>query len=203
MSIPHVGRGDTAGAEPRAQQWSNLVPVIGLLLMTALVAVGGTFEGGSHSIDDLVITLLAVTGIVWSVPSANRHSRSLVPLGLVAGALVMQLLALLIERGDTGDLGDDTLGVVILAVVLVLSGLAHLAVQPRRTATEPTGGSALGRAERRRPAVSAIVAKTTSRPALVREQARWVTFGFQAGVRRGDEADDDQPAPRDEFGAAI
>lgn len=130
MTTTQVGHSDSRASGDRVRQWPNLIPVIGLLLMAALVAVGGIFEGGSHSIDDIVIAVLALAGIVWSVPGANRRSRSLVPLGLVSGALIVQALALAIERGDKGDLGDDTLGLILLAVVLIISGLVYVLTRP-------------------------------------------------------------------------
>ncbi|HVC39387.1 MAG TPA: hypothetical protein VNH20_05360 [Candidatus Dormibacteraeota bacterium] len=97
----------------------------GLFLIASVVAVGGIFEGGSHSVDDVGICLLALGGIGWSVPGRHRRSRTLVPLGLVSGALLVQLLPFAIERGNQGDLGDDTLGLLLLAVLLVISGLSY------------------------------------------------------------------------------
>lgn len=126
----------TAVTQPEAQaptvsQWPHFIPVIGLVVIAVLFALGGIGEGGSHSIDDVVVIILALAGVAWIVPTRNRRSRSLIPLGLVSGALVMKLVALAIEHGDKGDLGDDIAAVLFLVVLLILSGIAYLVTQRR------------------------------------------------------------------------
>jgi hypothetical protein len=130
MTTAQVDHSVPTGGGEKVRQWPHLIPVIGLFVIAVLVGVGGIFEGGSHAIDDVVICVLALVGIAWSVPGTNRRSRSLVPLGLVSSALVMKLLALAIERGDSGDLGDDAFALLLIAVLLVISGLVYLLTRP-------------------------------------------------------------------------
>lgn len=135
MSSTEVDQPNISTNGENVAWWPHLIPVIGLVVIALLFAAGGIGEGGSHSIDDIVVCVLALGGIAWIVPGSNRHSRSFVPLGLVSGALVMKLLALAIEHGDTGDLGDDTISLVVLAVLLIVSGLVYFLTRRSSTVT--------------------------------------------------------------------
>lgn len=95
------------------------------LVGTALVAISGfaffpeffSEDELTHKLDEGVLFLLAISALAWYFIGNNKFSRTIVPLLLTAAALIMKLLAfLLLETGDSADLGDEY-GALLLFVI--------------------------------------------------------------------------------------
>jgi len=71
----------------------------------------------THKLDEGLLFLLGIGAIVWYVIGKNKFSRSLVPILLVAAALVIKLIAFIfLEAGDAADLGDEFGAIVLFAL---------------------------------------------------------------------------------------
>ena len=101
------------------------------LLVTVILGLTGLTFGSeiiaeADPIDKLDNTLLAVVGIVavvWYFMGRHWVQRSLVPLGLVLGALIIQVAGVAIEVGDPTAIGDDIPGMIIFTSLLVVVGV--------------------------------------------------------------------------------
>ena len=70
----------------------------------------------THKLDEGLLFLLGIGAIVWYLIGKNKFSRSLVPILLVAAALVIKLIAFFLEAGDAADLGDEFGAIVLFAL---------------------------------------------------------------------------------------
>ena len=95
------------------------------LVGTALVVISGfaffpeffSEDELTHKLDEGVLFLLAIGALAWYFIGNNKFSRTIVPLLFTAAALIMKLLAfLLLETGDSADLGDEY-GALLLFVI--------------------------------------------------------------------------------------
>ena len=92
----------------------GVIGVIGAGEITAITSEGGV-RGG---LDEAVISVIALAGLVWYF--RFRLTRSVVPALVIGAALLMKLIALVIE--DPDDRGDD-IGLSILLVTTLVSWL--------------------------------------------------------------------------------
>lgn len=76
----------------------------------------------SFKIDDAVLLLLGIFAIVWYRYNTNRFKLSIVPVVLVALALVTKFAAIFVEISQADDVGDDFGGLTlfVFATALVL-----------------------------------------------------------------------------------
>ena len=74
-------------------------------------------------IDDILLFVFAIIGIIWYKRKNNRHTHSLFPVVLVGLALLTKIGALIIEFDDPESAGDDFGALILftLAFVLVLT----------------------------------------------------------------------------------
>lgn len=72
--------------------------------------------------DDALLFIVGLVAIVWYKLGANRYSRSLMPVVLIAIALAVKLMGVIIEIGDPESVGDDFGGLIlfVLATGLVV-----------------------------------------------------------------------------------
>ena len=100
------------------------------LVATSVVALAGFAfapemfieDEPTHRMDEGLLLLLAIGAIIWYKRGENRYKRSLVPVYLTAGALLIKVMAVVIEHADKEDIGDDmgALVLFILATALVV-----------------------------------------------------------------------------------
>lgn len=94
----------------------------------------------THKIDDFLLLVLGIVAIVWYRVGNNRFSRSVVPVVLVAVALVVKIGAVILEFKDSADVGDD-----MGALVLFVLATALMVMVYRRAGRElAAGGSKRG-----------------------------------------------------------
>lgn len=74
----------------------------------------------THKLDEGVLFLLAIGSIVWYFVGRNRYSRTIIPILFVAGALIMKVIAFLLEAGDPADQGDEFGAIILFVLALVL-----------------------------------------------------------------------------------
>ena len=106
------------------------------LLATTVLALGGTTFGSvffqeadaSDKVDDGGFLILAAGAILWYLWRDNRYARSLVPIGIAAAAVAVQVLGLILERDDPKAFGDNIGGALYFGVALLL-----LLIEYRRT----------------------------------------------------------------------
>ncbi len=92
-----------------------------------------------YKIDDLLTMAIGVVAIGWYFLGKNRLMRSWLPLALSIAALLTKIAALLIERGDPQDVGDDIGYVFLLAIFVVVGVVAFIRTRPGATGLpEPT-----------------------------------------------------------------
>ena len=99
------------------------------LLAVSIVALSGIAffpeffleDEGPFKLDEVGLLVVGLAGIAWYLIGRHKFSRSLVPLVLVGAGLLIKIIGLVIEFGDTEDRGDDigALILFVLAVVLV------------------------------------------------------------------------------------
>ena len=96
------------------------------LVGTAIIAISGlaffpeffTEDESSHKFDEGVLLLLAIGCIAWYLIGKNKFSRTIVPILFTAVALVMKLIAFLLEKGDAADLGDEFSTIILYVITL-------------------------------------------------------------------------------------
>jgi hypothetical protein len=84
-------------------------------LAVALATAIPTEDELLHKADETIIPLVFVGLLIWYFTGRRKYSRSLVPLGTIALALVLKLIWLAIEFNDKEDRGND-IGIAILLV---------------------------------------------------------------------------------------
>ena len=122
------------------------------LLATMTLALGGVTFGSvffqepdpSDKIDDGGFLMIAVVATVWYSWRGNGYGKSMVPIGIAAAAVLVQILGLVIERDDPKAFGDNIGGALYFGATLVI-----LLIQWRRTAllVRRHGGSSASTAE--------------------------------------------------------
>jgi di/tricarboxylate transporter len=78
-------------------------------------------------LDDLIIIVLAVVGIVWYNIRNNRFQRSLLPFVLLVVGWVIKMAAVFgIERDDSNAVGPDYGLIVTLALWAIVFGVQYV-----------------------------------------------------------------------------
>jgi len=72
--------------------------------------------------DDSLLFIIGIIGMAWYAKTSNRTARSIIPLVLVVLALLVKIMAVIIEFDDAESVGDDFGGLIlfVLAVGLVV-----------------------------------------------------------------------------------
>ncbi len=71
-------------------------------------------------VDDTLLFLIGMVGILWYNHSSNRSVRSVMPAALVVIACFVKIGGLMIEFDDPSSAGDDFGGVILFALAAVL-----------------------------------------------------------------------------------
>jgi hypothetical protein len=108
------------------------------LLVTAfLVAVAISLLGDlpqEHEfidhLDEILIILTGVGCLVWYLLGQHRYELSLIPLGLLALALIFKIIAVAIEIGDATAIGDDFGLLPAILVMLIIS--SYVVIRARK-----------------------------------------------------------------------
>jgi hypothetical protein len=88
-------------------------------------------------IDEGVIILLAIAGLVWYFSRRNRYQHSFAPLALFIATFVVQTGGLMAEIGDPAAAGDDYGLVIAYAVGLVVSIVIYARSREKGVLGEP------------------------------------------------------------------
>jgi hypothetical protein len=113
------------------------------LMITAFLALGGIAFGTvitqendlSDQVDDAGFLLLGIVAIVWYL-AGKRTRRSIVPVVLAAVAVVVQIVGVVLERGDDKAFGDNIGGVFLFIPLLVFAALQYFYFNPRVAAKQ-------------------------------------------------------------------
>ena len=73
-----------------------------------------------HKVDEIVIPIVILLLLIWYFTGRHKYSRSLIPLGAIALALIVKLVWLAVEFNDKEDRGDDIGISIVLAVFLAI-----------------------------------------------------------------------------------
>ncbi len=65
-------------------------------------------------LDDIGLPIIGVICLVWFLSGRNRYKRSVVPIVLTGLALLIQLVAIPLERDSAAAFGDNIGGIVLL-----------------------------------------------------------------------------------------
>jgi hypothetical protein len=93
------------------------------LMVTAALVFGGLAFGvvalspvendWGDRLDDIGLALVGLVCLVWYLLGRNHLKRSLVPVVLAGLAMVVQLLAMLLELDDQAAFGDNYIGLIL------------------------------------------------------------------------------------------
>ncbi len=102
----------------------NNLLAVGFLAATAIgvVELAISEDEWSHRIDDILVVLIAVIGVIWYLINKNAYRRSWVPLILVAAGFVLKVIAIAVEFNDVADVGDDFGVTLSFLTMLVIEG---------------------------------------------------------------------------------
>jgi len=98
------------------------------LLAVSIVALSGIAffpeffleDEGPFKLDEVGLLVVGLAGMAWYLIGRHKFSRSLVPLVLVGAGLLIKIIGLVIEFGDTEDRGDDIGALILFALAVVL-----------------------------------------------------------------------------------
>ncbi len=79
-----------------------------------LVALSPVENDWGDRLDDIGLLLIGLLAVVWYLTGRNRLRRSVMPVVLAGLAMVIQLLAIPLERDDPAAFGDNIGGLVML-----------------------------------------------------------------------------------------
>ena len=82
-------------------------------------------------IDEAVIILLAIAGLVWYFSRRNRYQHSFAPLALFIATFVVQVGGLMAEINDPAAAGDDYGLVIAYTVGLIVSIIIYARARGR------------------------------------------------------------------------
>ena len=88
-------------------------------------------------LDEAVIILLAIAGLVWYFSRRNRYQHSFAPLALFIASFVVQAAGLGLELSDPAAAGDDYGLVIAYAVGLVVSIVIYARSREKAVLGEP------------------------------------------------------------------
>jgi hypothetical protein len=112
--------------------------MIGYLAITASAIVERIIgeDDMVDRIDEAVIILLAIAGLVWYFSRRNRYQHSFAPLALFIAAFVVQAGGLMAEINDPAAAGDDYGLTIAFAVGLLVSIVIYARARERAALTE-------------------------------------------------------------------
>jgi hypothetical protein len=87
-------------------------------------------------LDEAVIILLAIAGLVWYFSRRNRYQHSFAPLALFIATFVVQAVGLGAELSDPAAAGDDYGLVIAYLIGLILSIVVYARSRERGVTTE-------------------------------------------------------------------
>jgi len=87
-------------------------------------------------LDEAVIILLAIAGLVWYFSRRNRYQHSFAPLALFIATFVVQATGLAVEFSDPAAAGDDYGLVIAYLVGLIVSIVIYARARERGVSTE-------------------------------------------------------------------
>lgn len=98
------------------------------LLATSITALAGfAFLPEAHfetdlpdKIDDSLLFLVGIAGIIWYLRGRNRYVRSIVPVVLVVLALLVKIGGVITEFSDAASVGDDFGGLILFVIAACL-----------------------------------------------------------------------------------
>ena len=101
------------------------------LLVTVILGLTGLTFGSEiiaeadpiDKVDNTLLAIIAVVAVVWYLMGKHWVQRSLVPVGLVLGALLVQIMGVAIEIGDPQALGDDIPGMILFTSLVIVVGM--------------------------------------------------------------------------------
>src|SRR5215472_5985727 len=112
-------------------------------LAFGFVALSPVENDWGDRLDDIGLLVVGIACLLWYVIGRDRFQRSVVPVVFAGLALVVQALALLLERDDPAAFGDNFGGLVMLIpffifvlAQFVLTGRALIAAERATTAEE-------------------------------------------------------------------
>jgi hypothetical protein len=78
---------------------------------------------GRFKIDEGLMLVYAIVGIVWYLTGRNRFMRSAMPIILIVLSLLTKIMAIVIEHKEADDVGDDfgALVLFVLATITVIT----------------------------------------------------------------------------------
>ncbi len=77
-------------------------------------------------LDDIGLPLIGIACVVWFLIGRNRYQRTVIPLALAGLALVVQLLAIPLERDDPAAFGDNLGGLALYVPFFVFALIYYL-----------------------------------------------------------------------------
>lgn len=106
------------------------------LMVTAVLFFGGLAFGTlafspvendwGDRFDDVGLVVVGVVAVLWYLIGDNRYRRSIVPLLLVAAAVVVQAVAVPLEHDDAAAFGDNIGGLILLVPFLVFAAFQYV-----------------------------------------------------------------------------
>lgn len=117
----------------------NNMLMVGYLAITASAIIERLIgeDDMVDRIDEAVIILLAIAGLVWYFSQRNRYQHSFAPLALFIATFVVQTGGLMAEIGDPAAAGDDYGLVIAYAIGLVVSIVIYARSRERAVLGEP------------------------------------------------------------------
>ena len=122
-----------------AIQRGNNMLMIGYLAITASAIIERLIGEDDlvDRIDEALIILLAIAGLVWYFSRRNRYQHSFAPLALFIATFVVQAGGLMAEINDPAAAGDDYGLVIAYAVGLVVSIVIYARSREKAVLGEP------------------------------------------------------------------
>lgn len=91
-------------------------------------------------LDDLVITALAIIGIVWYLAGRNRYRSSPWPLVLLGASWILKMVTVFVtEHDDANAVGPDYGLIVTLLLATIVFGWQYFRTRRELGAGEPAG----------------------------------------------------------------
>ena len=116
----------------------NNMLMVGYLAITAAAIVERLIGEDDlvDRLDEAVIILLAIAGLVWYFSRRNRYQHSFAPLALFIASFVVQAAGLGLELSDPAAAGDDYGLVIAYLVGLIVSIVIYARARERGVSTE-------------------------------------------------------------------
>jgi hypothetical protein len=111
--------------EANNRGWNFAVAAFTGALGVGLVTAIPSEDELLHKGDEILIPLIVLALLIWYFTGRHKYSRSLIPLGAVALALVVKAIWLAIEFNDKEDRGDDIGITIVLIAFLVITAWTY------------------------------------------------------------------------------